>query len=506
MHFCRILWVVPAIVSLAGCVVGPDYRPPGVAVSERYNSARSSTPRDPDSHWWRAYGSPIIDDFVDRGLSQNLRIQQGLQRVVEARARLGAIVASPLSGEVRTTGEVAGGQTVFERYGQRTVLQAGLTATTAWQLDLFGRFRRQRESGSASLDIAMIDVEAAKLQFIAEMVDAVVDASSFLEGEAAARQNLQSQQKLVATLKQSLARGEGTALAVARAEALMHATAAQLPSFAAGFQNAVNRLAVLLDEPAGPIETRLRGLNRVLIPARPAGIGQPADLLRRRPDIRRAERALAVATADAGLAEALLYPSISLGGTIGVTDLAVGVGTAGRFGTSLGPQITIPLLDLPRLAANAAAQRSIVESRHLEWRATVIAGISEVDTAFARLRSARASLERLQSAVAANERAAGLVARAFGLGAATYSEVLDVERSLAQSREQLVAGRQQVAKQFVQLHMALGAGSEALLKPVRLIHQHLPPSPLPQVNDNAAPPVASAVDSTLPAVTLQAPP
>lgn len=506
MHFRRIFWVVPAALVLAGCVVGPDHRPPGIALSERYHSARSSAPRDPDSHWWRAYGSSIINDFVDRGLSQNLRIQQGLQRVIEARARLDAVVASPLSGEARASGELASGQTVFERYGQRTVLQAGLTTSTAWQLDLFGRFRRQRESGAASLDIAMIDVEAAKLQFIAEMVDAVVDASSFMEGEAAARQNLQSQQKLVATLKQSLARGEGTALAVARAEALMHATAAQLPSFAAGFQNAVNRLAVLLDEPAGPIEARLRGLSRVLIPARPGGIGQPADLLRRRPDIRRAERALAVATADAGIAETLLYPSVSLGGTIGVTDLAAGVGTAGRFAAALGPQITIPLLDLPRLAANAAAQRSIVESRHLEWRATVIAGISEVDTAFARLRSARASLERLQSAVSANERAAGLVARAFGLGAATYSEVLDVERSLAQSREQLVAGRQQVAKQFVQLHMALGAGSEALLKPVRLAHQHLPAAPQPPSQDGTVEPALSATDSSLPAVTLQPPP
>jgi multidrug efflux system outer membrane protein len=507
VRFRRIFWVVPAVLVLAGCVVGPDHRPPGVALSERYNSARSSAPRDPDSHWWRAYGSPIINDLVDRGLAQNLRIQQGLQRVIEARARFDAVAASPLSGEARASGEVASGQTVFERYGQRTVLQAGLTTSTAWQLDLFGRFRRQRESGSASLDIAMIDVEAAKLQFIAEMVDAVVDASSFMEGQAAARQNLQSQQRLVATLKQSLARGEGTALAVARAEALMHATAAQLPSFAAGFQNAANRLAVLLDEPAGPIEARLRGLSRVLIPTRPGGIGQPADLLRRRPDIRRAERALAVATADAGVAETLLYPSVSLGGTIGVTDLAAGVGTAGRFAAALGPQITIPILDLPRLAANAAAQRSIVESRHLEWRATVIAGISEVDTAFARLRSARASLERLQSAVSANERAAGLVARAFGLGAATYSEVLDVERSLALSREQLVAGRQQVAKQFVQLHLALGAGSEALLKPVHLVHQHLPPaSPPPEASDGAAVALVSAEGSTLPAVTLQPPP
>lgn len=466
--------VLPLLVVAGGCTVGSDHRPPGAFFADRYHAARSSAPSDPDSHWWKAFGSPVIDEFVDRGLSKNLRIQQALQRVIEARARLDAVVASPLSGSAQLSGEGATGRSVIDRFGRNSVVQAGLSSTAAWQIDLFGRFRRQRESGAASLDVAAIDVEAAKLQFIAEMVDAVVDASAFLEGDRAARQNLRSQERLVATLRQSLNGGEGTSLAVARGEALMHATAAQVPSFEAGFQNAVNRLSVLLDEPAAQIEAKLRTQSRVLLPSQPERTGQPADLLRRRPDIRRAERALAIATADAGVAEALLYPSISINGTISVTELAAHVGTAGRFGASLGPQITIPVLDLPRLRANLAAQRSVIESRHLEWRAIVVGAVAEVDTAIARLRGSRAAVVRLSSAVEANQRAARLVTQAFRLGDVTYSEVLDVERSLAQSREQLVTGRQQVAKAYVQLHMALGAGSEAVIRPISLRHRHMP--------------------------------
>ncbi len=126
----------------------------------------------------------------------------------------------------------------------------------------------------------------------------------------------------------------------------------------------------------------------------------------------------------------------------------------------------IPLLDLPRLRANLSAQRSVIESRHLEWRSIVNSAVAEVDTAIVRLRSARAAVERLTRAVEANQRAARLASQAFVLGAATYSEVLEVERSLAQSREQLVTGRQQIAKAYVQLHMSLGAGSEAVIRPV----------------------------------------
>lgn len=488
----NVIFVLPVLAGLGACTVGSDHRAPGAVFADRYHSARSSAPRDPDSHWWKAFASPVVDEFVDRGLSQNLRIQQALQRVVEARARLDAVVATPLSGSAQATGEGAAGRAVLDRFGRNSVVQAGLSSTAAWQVDLFGRFRRQRESGSASLDVARIDVEAAKLQFIAELVDAAVDASAFLEGDLAARQNLRSQERLVATLRQSLNRGEGTSLAVARAEALMHATAAQIPSFAAGFQNAVNRMSVLLDEPAPQIEAKLRTQVRVLLPHRSERTGQPADLLRRRPDVRRAERALAIATADAGVAEALLYPSISINGTISVTELAAHVGTAGRFGASLGPQISIPVLDLPRLRANLSAQRSLIESRHLEWRSIVVSAVAEVDTAIARLRNARVALDRFEKAVEANQRAGRLVGQAFALGVATYAEALDVERSLAQSREQLITGRQQVAKAYVQLHMSLGAGSEAVIRPVALIHQHLPDTRQQTHTDPALPAITEA--------------
>ncbi len=372
--------------------------------------------RDPDAMWWKAYGSPLIDEWVEQGLGQNLRIQQAMQRVVEARARLTATGYSVIGGDVRATGEVASGAIIQDRLGRQTVLQAGLAANAAWQLDLFGQFKRLAEAGRANLEIAKIDVKAAELQFIAEVVDAVIDAHAFREGEAVAQQNYLSQQRLVATLRQRLARGEGTSLAVARAEALMSATAAQIPAFGAGYQNALSRLSVLLDESAGRFDTRLRHAAPLNPPAFERGVGRPADLLRRRPDVRRAERALALATAEAGAAEAQLYPSVTLRGSLSVTDLALGVGTAGRFAGSIGPQITIPLLDLPRLSANVEAARSIIESRHLEWRASVIAAVAEVDTAIARLRATRQSVGRLREAVTANERAGRLVLTAFNLG------------------------------------------------------------------------------------------
>ncbi len=405
-------------------------------------------------------------------MSQNLRVQQALQRVVEARSRLAAVSASVMAGESRLTGEAASGASIQDRFARQDVLQSGLAASAVWQLDLFGQLKRSQEASQASLDIAGIDVKAAQLQFIAEVVDAVIDALSFREGSMVARQNLASQQRLVRTLRKRLDKGESTALAVSRAEALMNATAAQIPAFASGYHVAVSRLSVLLDEPVARIEASLKKAPALQLPAALHGVGRPADLLRRRPDIRRAEKALAIATAEAGVAEAQLYPNITLRGSVSVTDLALSVATAGRFASSIGPQITIPLLDLPRLAANLEASQSVIESRHLEWRQSVVSAVAETDSALARLRAARQSVSKLADAVRSNERASRLVMTALGLGAVTTSEVIDVERSLSISREQLVSGRQQVAKNFAQLHLALGAGSEVLLAPP-LRHRHI---------------------------------
>lgn len=472
-RFLKPLGLLCFAIATAGCAVGPEHRAPSVQLATQFRLSSPSQTSDPDAMWWKAYRSPLINEWVARGLGQNLQVQQAMQRVVEARARLGATSWSVIGGDARATGELASGAAIEDRFARHSVLQAGLSANAAWQLDLFGQFKRLREAGRANLDIATIDVKAAQLQFVAEVVDAVIDALAFREGEIVARQNYSSQQRLVASLRQQLARGETTSLAVARAEALRSATAAQIPAFAAGYQTAISRLSVLLDEPAAGFDAQLRRAPPLSLPTFEQGHGRPADLLRRRPDIRRAERALALATAEAGAAEAQLYPSITLRGSISVADLALAVGTAGRFGTSLGPQITIPLLDLPRLSANTHAARSIIESRHLEWRANVIAAVAEVDSSLARLRASRQSAARLLNAVEANERASRLVRTAFGLGAATHSEVLDVERSLAISREQLVNGRQQQAKHFAQLHIALGAGSQAALVPGELRHRHI---------------------------------
>ncbi len=168
MRLRKIIVCLPLLATVGACTVGSDHRSPSLAFTDRYHSARSSTPRDPDAHWWKAFGSPLIDEFVDRGLSQNLRIQQALQRVVEARARLDAVAAAPLSGQAQVSPEASTGQAVVDRFGRNNVIRAGLSSTAAWQIDLFGRLQRQREAGLASLDVARIDVEAAKLQFIAE--------------------------------------------------------------------------------------------------------------------------------------------------------------------------------------------------------------------------------------------------------------------------------------------------------------------------------------------------
>lgn len=484
----RSLAVIAAALATTGCVAGSDHRAPTIAMASdfRFEPIRS---RDPDAQWWKAYRNGAIDDFVNRGMAQNLRVQQALQRVIEARARLDATASSAIGGDVRSTAELANGAAVRDRFARQTVLQAGLSASAAWQVDLFGQLRRAREASAASLDIAQVDVKAAQLQFIAEVVDAVIDALSFREGGKVALQNLSSQQRLVSTLRQRLDRGEATSLALARAQALMNSTAAQVPAFDAGYQSALSRLSVLLDEPVPAFEGRIRNAPALELPQGQRGVGTPADLLRRRPDIRRAERALAVATAEAGVAEALLYPSITLRGSVSLTDLALGVATGGRFGASLGPQITIPTLDLPRLAANAAAARSVIESRHLEWRQTVLTSVAETETALARLRAGRQSVGKLQDAVRANEKASNLVASALALGAVTTSEVIDVERSLAQSREQLVNGRQQLAKSFAQLHIALGAGSDVMVRPPEQRHLHIPPSGTAAANGGSVEPV-----------------
>lgn len=458
------------MLLLTGCVVGPDYKTPDTALTAKFSEAAEKSAGDTTLNpWWENFRDKRMNELVARGMNENLTVLQSMERITEAQANVvlaGAGAFPQISGSGNATASGQDGSLLQRQsiasgggassHSQSKDLNANVGAS--WLLDFFGQYRRARESANASLDAAYDNVNVARLAYLSELTTTYISARFFQEAIALNRKNLKSRQDTLKLTQDIRAAGAASSLDVVQAEGLVNQTLAEIPPLETGFYQAANRTATLLGVPASTITPELIRAGSQPTPRYSTRVGIPADLIRNRPDIRSAERNLAAATAQIGVAESQLYPSLTLDGTIGAARTISAV-TGNLTSWSFGPALTVPIFNGGALRAQVDIADSVAKQQYFTWKQTVLEAVEEVENAQTALIRDYQTVAALRRLVASNEEALSLARESYKGGASTVLDVLDAERNVANSRLTLASSIRSLANDYVALNVAIGGGS-----------------------------------------------
>lgn len=459
----------PAVaLILSGCVVGPNYKAPEASLPSKFSEAKKTPDeRAPLNPWWEAFRDKRLNALVQEGMNENLGVMAALERIVAAQANV-VVAASGALPQINKTAsaDVSGDRSTRDRDGEpRTTsrssqaqAQAGVSAS--WLLDFFGQYRRAKESANASLDAAYNDVSVAKLAFLADLSSTYVEMRYSQEAIALTRKNLESRRttlKLINDIKEA---GSASRLDVVQAEGLVNQTLSEIPALEINYHRAANHIATLLAEPAATMTASFSRSGGQPTPRYSTKTGIPADLIRNRPDIRRAERLLAAATADIGVAQSQLYPSISLGGSIDGSRIVTNKSTGGILSWSFGPTLVVPVFNGGALRAQVDIAKSAAEQQYIAWKQTVLNAVEEVENAQIAIHRDYRTVAALRRLVLSYDQALDLARESYKGGTATVLDVLDAERNVADGRLALAASIRDLANDYISLNVAIGGGSD----------------------------------------------
>lgn len=476
----RTAWLVALAVLVAGCPkIGPDYEPPVPPVAEGWRDAGDATlnvgAAGPDD-WWVLFDDPVLARLVETARRQNPSLEFAAVRVLEARARRGIAVGGLWPQSQNAFGTWSRVELSESRANQtnpsldRDFDDWNFGAEAAWELDLWGHLRRGVEAADAELMAQVADYDDVLLSLIAEVVRTYVRLRVFEERLAVAHGNaiIQQRSRDIADVK---FRNETVSeLDVVQADALLATTEAFAAAQAAEYRAAENTLAVLLGLPPQSLDELVGERGIPVAPPR-VEVGVPAELLRRRPDVRRLERQVAAQSARIGIAKADLLPRLSLTGVFSVAaeDFA-DLGDPRSIEAFGGPTLRWAILNYGRITNNVRVQDARFQALLAAYEATVLRAQQEVENAIVRLARARVQVDVLGRGAAAARRAVDISELQYREGMVDYVRVLDAHERLLAAQEQLVVARGEAAGQVVALHRSLGGGwqvreGEAIVSP-----------------------------------------
>jgi NodT family efflux transporter outer membrane factor (OMF) lipoprotein len=459
----------PALI-VAGCLVGPDFRPPQTELPSAWvglthapgaqPSVATDAPADL-SEWWRTFDDPKLTTLIQGALRANLDVQMAEARLRQARAERGiAAGAAWPTVDASVSGQrqhQAATSLAPARAGN--VYQAGLDA--GWELDIFGGARRSIESAEAGIQAAQDDLRDVQVSLAAEVALDYVQLRGFQQQIVIAQRNLEAQQKTADITRERFAAGFVGALDVANADALVATTQSQVPVLETSARQAIYALSVLLARPPADLVQELSETEPLPTtpPEVPAGV--PSDLLRRRPDIRRAEAQLHAATAQIGVATADLFPRFSLTGTVGwMGDLLHGWFTTANRSWTLGPSAEETLFQRGKVSA-VRVQEALRDQSFLDYRKTVLGALQDVEDSLVSFSKEWEHRKALADAVAANRKAVSLATELYTEGQTDFISVLDAQRSFFTSEDAFVQSTRSTATDLIALYKALGGGWDA---------------------------------------------
>lgn len=464
-----------ALAGLSGCLVGPDYRIPEAPLAERWSDTAAAegdaAPLDTPA-WWEAFGDPVLERLVTSAREQNLTLRQAGLRVLQAQALRG-LAASQLYPQAQT----AAGEVATRRESRNTPLGAGdrsyeaasVGVQAVWELDLWGRFRRGIESADAALEAALAEHDAFAVALAAEVASAYVTLRSLQEQIVLTRANVAAQRDTLALTVARQRAGAVSELDVAGAEATLANTEALVPVLADRLRQAELALGVLLGRPPADLVLEL-GPGAVPTPPAAIALGVPADLLRRRPDVRAAERTAAALSARIGAIRAERYPAIALSGRTGFrttsSDTVVGSPDLGDlFGADsfegfVGLGVQWPLLDYRRIKNRMRAADARFEEGRVAYQQAVLVAAAEVEGGLSRFLRSREQAERLAASVRAARRSLELALIQYRQGAVDFLRVDQAQSDLVDRQNRLVLAQAGAAGAAIATFRALGGGWE----------------------------------------------
>jgi NodT family efflux transporter outer membrane factor (OMF) lipoprotein len=466
---------------LCGCSAGPDYAPFSLrtpfafASSGAERSARPGRWAGADlTHWWRAFRDPELNSLVERAVAANLDIEIALDRLQQARTRVLQWVGASLpSGDVSATKSVGTGSddtrsridpalhAAADTAGYQRITQvAGIAG--GWDLDIFGKYRREIEATLDDAEAAADDREAVLVTVVADVARTYLDLRAFQARLAVAREGVDAARRNLDLVQKRAQEGITNDLDVALAQRQLATFEAAIPPLEGDIDTTKYLIAVLLGR--FPEETAKELSNTRPLPAFPAriAVGTPLALLERRPDVQEAERQLAAATARIGVATADLYPDLSVSGAFGAQGGTVEPRLSPlTYIAAAGPALTWPAFDFGTLDAKVDIADLETKEQLARYKRTVLEAVEQVDEAAASFRAEQGRLRDLDRGIAAAKDAVKLATERYERGLTDFLNVLDAQRALFALQAQGVEAQQDAAEQLVKLYRALGGGWEA---------------------------------------------
>ncbi|HUN55710.1 MAG TPA: efflux transporter outer membrane subunit [Smithella sp.] len=473
------VFLVFFIIVILGCpAVGPDYVRPDTTVYKNWNtqiesnSHKKETPARNLASWWTALGDPMLSSFIDRAQKGNLDLKKAQASIREARARRGLAKAGffptleASGGDTRSRGsENVGGMTT----GNSNVVSGVMTGDlysfgfdASWELDIFGGARRKVEAAQATLEASQENMRDVLVTLLAEVAKNYVDVRTYQERIAIAEENLKTQEETYQLTVWRDEAGLSDALAVQQARYNLENTRSTIPALRTGLEEAMNSIAILLGEQPGKVHEELS--KRESIPIAPPSVaaGVPADVIRRRPDIRKAERDLAAQTAQIGVATADLYPKFTLSGSIGLESISTGnLLSSGSRNYSFGPSITIPIFSGGSTLQNIEIQSALQEQYLIAYKTAILGALKDVENALTAYVQEQKRRQALIDAAAAAREAVRLARDEYQAGLIAFTDVLESERSLLTYEDNLASSEGGVTTNLISLYKALGGGWES---------------------------------------------
>jgi outer membrane protein, multidrug efflux system len=458
------------VLMLTACAaVGPNYvRPTPSAPITWYTELKSGEAIADDSgglaSWWSVFNDPELTILITRAIYGNLDLKRAQSRIREARAqrmvaKAGLLPSLDFKGSAARTWTSQNSS-----QGRNTDDLYSTSFDASWEIDIFGGVRRSLEAGDADIGAAIEDMRDVLVTLLSEVALSYVDTRSYQARLAVAEANLASQTETYQLTSWRAQAGLTDELALQQASYNLENTRSQMPTLKTALEGSINRIAVLLGEQPGKIHDELQRMGSIPTVPVQIAIAVPADALRQRPDVRRAERELAAQTARAGVATAELYPKLTLNGSIGLDATTIrDFFTTPVRTTSFGPGISWPIFSGGQIRANIEVQSAKQEQAILSYEGAVLNALKEVENALTAYAQEQDRLISLDRSVQAARKAKELAEAKYQAGLADFTGVLDAQRSLYSLQDQWTQSRSNLLSDVVRIYKALGGGWQCFM-------------------------------------------
>ena len=470
---CSRLLIAALLLPMAACKVGPDFAAPTAPLADNWlesGDASVHTDRQDYEQWWTAFKDPTLNRLIDLAYRQNLTLMATGTRVLEARASLGIAVGEfypqtqQIDANVGYNQASAVDATSNPQHQLGNYWRAALGTKVAWELDLWGKFRRGVESADASYLASIASYDDVLVTLLSDVATTYIGIRTLQQQIIIAQENVVKQRKALQIATDRWHGGTATALDVYQAQNVLAQTESAIPQLTAQLQQGEDALRVLLGMTPASLDALLAGPETIPVPPNDVAVGIPADLIRRRPDIRSAELKAAAQSAQIGLAKADLFPAFSLTGAFGTVAGSSGVNrlnevfTAPSIQFSFGPTFSWPIFNYGQITNNVRVQDARLQTLLIEYQNTVLKAQQEVENGLSGYLQGRQQVVLLRRSVAAASSALRIALDQYLLGTRDFTTVLTAEQNLYQAQSSLASAEGNLSTSLASLYRSLGGG------------------------------------------------